>query len=296
MEEILALLNKGGVVMYILMALSVYALAIILIKIYQFRRSHIYDTSFVDPLIEETRINGPQAALVKVAQIPGPHARVMEAAIGSLMRSNLTKEDKQAEISRVGSNEMKHLESHMKGLEMVANISPLLGLLGTVMGMVNAFSRLEEAGARVDPSLLAGGIWEALLTTVAGLAVGIPALAAHYVIDSMIDKAKLIMKDATIRTLALDETFRAQERMEAERRKEERMAELRQMEFQDFDRQFAIREREMEERARQLAEVEERIHQEEMRLREEEQVMERRREHEGESPSVLKLLSPKYVS
>ena len=70
--------------------------------------------------------------------------------------------------------------SHLRGLEMTASVAPLMGLLGTVIGMINSFSKLSMSGTRVDPTILAGGIWEALLTTAGGLAVAIPALAAHY--------------------------------------------------------------------------------------------------------------------
>ncbi|MGR3541375.1 MAG: MotA/TolQ/ExbB proton channel family protein [Hasllibacter sp.] len=66
----------------------------------------------------------------------------------------------------------------LRGLEVVATVAPLLGLLGTVLGMIAAFQALQESGAAADPSVLAGGIWEALLTTAAGMAVAIPATAA----------------------------------------------------------------------------------------------------------------------
>jgi biopolymer transport protein ExbB len=91
----------------------------------------------------------------------------------------------------------------MRGLELVANVSPLLGLLGTVIGMVDAFAALEQAGSKVDPSLLAGGIWTALLTTVAGLSVAIPALAAHNIFDGKIESVRARMRDITIRIFSL---------------------------------------------------------------------------------------------
>ena len=73
--------------------------------------------------------------------------------------------DIDTEVSRVGSREIKELERYLRGLEVIANLSPLLGLLGTVLGMIKAFSKLESAGTKVDPTILAGGIWEALRRT-----------------------------------------------------------------------------------------------------------------------------------
>ncbi|MFP6717413.1 MAG: MotA/TolQ/ExbB proton channel family protein, partial [Alphaproteobacteria bacterium] len=84
-----------------------------------------------------------------------------------------------------------------------ANLSPLLGLLGTVLGMIKAFARLESAGTKVDPAILAGGIWEALLTTAFGLSVAIPALAAFYILEGQVENVRAQMKDATIRVLGI---------------------------------------------------------------------------------------------
>ncbi|HAK63791.1 MAG TPA: flagellar motor protein MotA, partial [Alphaproteobacteria bacterium] len=78
------------------------------------------------------------------------------------------------EIGRIGGNQLVAMQSYFRWLEVIGNIAPLLGLLGTVMGMITAFQQLELAGSKVNPSILAGGIWEALLTTQVGLMVAIP--------------------------------------------------------------------------------------------------------------------------
>ena len=91
----------------------------------------------------------------------------------------------------------------MRGLEVIASLSPLLGLLGTVLGMIKAFVRLESAGTKVDPAILAGGIWEALLTTAFGLSVAIPALAAFYILEGQVENVRAQMKDASIRVLGI---------------------------------------------------------------------------------------------
>ena len=96
---------------------------------------------------------------------------------------------------------------------MTAMIAPLMGLLGTVVGMINSFSKLSSAGTRVDPSILAGGIWEALLTTAGGLSVAIPALGAHYILDGVIEKMRATMKDVSVQILSLEDEFRKNERL-----------------------------------------------------------------------------------
>ena len=113
---------------------------------------------------------------------------------------NLSEEDTEDQISVEGEKELRNLEFLLKPLEVISNIAPLLGLLGTVIGMINAFSKLENAGSRVDPAILAGGIWEALLTTAFGLIVAIPALAAFYWLDGRVDKTREEMRHISIKT------------------------------------------------------------------------------------------------
>jgi biopolymer transport protein ExbB len=149
--------------------------------------------------VEDKKIN--EAIQIATNQ-KNPLARVIETTLRCLSISPMSEEKRLRTIQASGSKELRAFESHLRGLEMAANISPLLGLLGTVTGMVKAFSGIQQVGSRVDPSILAGGIWEALLTTVAGLAVAIPALAAHYIIDGRIEEARAKMKDSVTYILA----------------------------------------------------------------------------------------------
>ena len=199
----IGLLDKGGPVMLILLALSVVALTIILVKIYQFSRSRLLRTEFIDQAILLLHNDGPDTTLLALAETPHPVARVMETTLRTSTNTSLSIEDRDTEISRVGSAEIRNLESYLRGLEVIANLSPLLGLLGTVLGMIKAFARLESAGTKVDPAILAGGIWEALLTTAFGLSVAIPALAAFYILEGQVENVRAQMKDATIRVLCI---------------------------------------------------------------------------------------------
>ncbi len=193
--------QQGGPVMYVLLGLSILAMAIILAKLVQFGRSHIRRTAFIDQVQTAIEQNRVEEALALLQQQRSPVARVMECALRCGMDPRMSARDVEAEVSRVGSAAIRNLESWLRGLSAIAHLSPLLGLLGTVLGMIAAFMQLEEAGSRVDPSILSGGIWEALLTTAFGLTVAIPAMAAFYYLEGEVDHVRAAMKDASIRVL-----------------------------------------------------------------------------------------------
>jgi flagellar motor component MotA len=125
---------------------------------------------------------------------------------------------RESEIARVGTAEIQMLEAHLRGLEMSYNIAPLMGLLGTVVGMVRVFSTISDAGGGVNPALLAGGIWEALIATVAGLVVAIPCVVAYYIFDGLVERVRTQMRDVAVQILAMEDMFirndREQERRE----------------------------------------------------------------------------------
>ncbi len=197
-------MDKGGLVMGVLMALSVYTMAIILLKSYQFYMGRVASDQVADNVINLLE-NGQVMRAMDTARLsPSPLGRVLHAIMDVLRDPRLSPPKRHAEIQRVGNAHIRDLERYMRGLDLAANVGPLLGLLGTVAGMVTAFSTLENAGSRVDPALLAGGIWEALLTTVAGLVIAIPAMAAHYMFDSQIEAFRANLKDATTRLLVFD--------------------------------------------------------------------------------------------
>lgn len=208
---------KGGWVMYVIMTLSVYVLAIILYKAYQFGTGGVFNTQFIDPVMARVKRGELTDASLILGREKGPLARVMRVAVECVMNRDITMKSRESEIARVGSAELRQLESHLRGLEMAASIGPLLGLLGTVIGMVKAFAKLSESGARVDPSMLAGGIWQALITTVGGLCVAVPAMAAYYLIDSLIERVRATMRDVTIQTLALEDVFIKNEKEQEKR-------------------------------------------------------------------------------
>ncbi len=187
--------------MWVLLAMSVLALAIILLKLFQFFRSGLRRLHFVDPALSALYAGNPDHALSALQQQRSPVALVMASAIQCGADPAMSAKDVEAEVSRVGSAQIRSLESWLRGLSSIAHLSPLLGLLGTVTGMIVAFMNLEAAGSRVDPSILSGGIWEALLTTAFGLTVAIPAMAAFYYLEGEVDHVRASMKDVSIRVL-----------------------------------------------------------------------------------------------
>lgn len=218
------LLQHGGVMMYALLALSVYTLGVVIFKAWQFATARVLDKRFIEPTMKDIKQGDRAHALKVLSETKGPVARIMRVSFESVLNRDMSQKSKEAEITRVAASELQYLESHLRGLEMAAQAAPLMGLLGTVIGLIQSFARLGQAGTRVDPSMLAGGIWEALLTTAGGLAIAIPALAAHYILDGIIERVRVTMKDVAVQILALEDEFLRNEKL---REKQERAEEAK---------------------------------------------------------------------
>ena len=197
------LIAKGGPVMFILLGFSVFAFAIIFIKLIQFLSAALSRTNKIEKIILKLNSTNSKKLLDEIQKIKNPMARILEVVILTKSDRRFDKESREAEISRIISIEIRNLENYLGGLEVVASISPLLGLFGTVLGMIKAFLNLEKAGSQVDPALLAGGIWEALLTTAFGLAIAIPALAAYHLFENKISNTRDKINDTVVRTNTL---------------------------------------------------------------------------------------------
>jgi biopolymer transport protein ExbB len=190
------LLVRGGPVVGVLLALSVLALAITLIKLGQFARARLWSRAWIADAVARARRGDEQGALAAIRARRGPVARVLECTVEGRRRAERDPAVLREEIESVAAAELARLGANLRGLDSIASLAPLLGLLGTVLGMIRAFIRLEEAGSRVDPALLAGGIWEALLTTAVGLSVAIPTLAILAWLESQVDRTRRRMEDA----------------------------------------------------------------------------------------------------
>ena len=202
-EYNLNLLAKGGPVMLILLGFSVFAFTIILIKLVQFIYIGISNRNKLNEIISKLTKTNSKKILLEIQKIRSPLARILEVVIETKNDRRFDKESRDAEIARISSIQVRNMSSYLGGLEVIASISPLLGLFGTVLGMIKAFLNLEKAGSQIDPALLAGGIWEALLTTAFGLAIAIPALAAYHLFENKISQTKNMIGDSIIRVNTL---------------------------------------------------------------------------------------------
>ncbi|SEP61192.1 MotA/TolQ/ExbB proton channel family protein [Thalassovita taeanensis] len=127
----------------------------------------------------------------------GLRNRVLERAFSSSQR--LPEPTAREETTRVAQRVLGDATTGLRALELIATTAPLLGLLGTVLGMISAFQALQHSGAQADPALLAGGIWKALLTTAAGMAVAIPASVALSAFDAVIERVRRDIEDLCTR-------------------------------------------------------------------------------------------------
>ncbi len=172
---------------------SVVAVTVVLERLYHFHRAKVNVPNFlsrIKKLLQEDKISEAEKLC---CDYPGPMSHIL--AIGIHIRARQY-EEKERIIAQAGSRELRRLEKNLRALGIIAHISPLLGLLGTVTGMIRAFMKIQELGGRVDASVLAGGIWEALITTAAGLFVAIPSMFFYHYFEGRVDNFSAQMKDA----------------------------------------------------------------------------------------------------
>ena len=195
--KLIDLFLKGGVMMYPILLCSVAAVGIILERLIYIVSASSRNKKFID-LGVKIDINSPdrQGRLLSLAkEIQCPVSAIIETAI-----TNLDKPGAQRNIvvQREGSRQRRDLEKFVNTLGVIARISPLLGLLGTVLGMIKAFMTIQVLGGQVDATDLAGGIWEAMITTAAGLFVAIPTLFFYHFIEGWIDEIIAGIKDCAV--------------------------------------------------------------------------------------------------
>jgi biopolymer transport protein ExbB len=181
----------GGVLMWPILACSIVALAITIERFWSLRRASIDTRDFMDTMRTILRQNRFQDAIDVCDETDGPVARIMKAG---LLKHNRSKEDIREAIEDAGHLEIPRLERYMSALATVANIAPLLGLLGTVTGMIKAFAQIQHKEGLVNPADLAGGINSALVTTAAGLSIAIPTLVAYNYFVSRVENMILEME------------------------------------------------------------------------------------------------------
>ena len=187
------LFMKGGPFMWPLLFMLFFGMVVSLERLWTLTRASVDTKQFFTEVQEALRQRGPEGAAEVCATTRGPVASVLHAGLLRLDRG-LAHVEKAIEDS--GAVEMAFLEKGMVWLSTVANIAPLLGFLGTVSGMIGAFEAIAQAGD-VEPSIVAGGISEALITTASGLVIAIPIQAFHNFFVSRIDKIIIAMQESS---------------------------------------------------------------------------------------------------
>ncbi|MFK8027975.1 MAG: MotA/TolQ/ExbB proton channel family protein [Gammaproteobacteria bacterium] len=195
-SRINTIIEAGGPVVIALIGMSIIGFAVLLLKNWQFFALQLGKRSFIEPAINAWKSGDIERMQNILAQSKNPIARVIESATYAHSQQDSDSHVAREEVMRVATLKLADARSYLRVIEVIAALSPLLGLFGTVLGMIEAFHRLESAGTAVDPAVLSGGIWEALLTTAAGLAVAIPAIIALNWLEHRIEKFKLAMEDA----------------------------------------------------------------------------------------------------
>jgi len=191
---------KGGPLMWPILLCSMISITIILERFYHFYQQRIRIPNIFSRVKNLLKDGKTDEALKLCESTSEPVAHIL--AIGIHIRHR-TLEEKEKLISRAGSKIIRQLERNLRGLAIIGNIAPLLGLLGTVTGMIRVFMKIQELGSRVDAQVLAGGIWEALITTAAGLFVAIPTLVAYHYFEGRVDNTASSMKDVAVELIEL---------------------------------------------------------------------------------------------
>ncbi len=183
--ELFSIFLKGGIIMWFILACSIIGLTVIIDRYIVIRKAKINVPAFM------VRLRG----MLKKKDITGAISYCIEekSPVANIVRKGLTKyklghERVKEAIENAGRQEISKLEKGLAVLASISGIAPLLGFLGTVTGMISAFMTIENLAGSANPSDLAGGIWEALLTTAFGLMVGIPALAFYNYFVSAVKK------------------------------------------------------------------------------------------------------------
>lgn len=204
MSEIFEFLRKGGVLMAPIFAFSVVALAVFIERIWSLQGSKVIPKDFLVLIRRKISERRAEEALALCEGNPSPMSTV---AASGLRHAGKARDVIKEGFEEIGRLEVVQLSRFVEVMGTIAAIAPLMGLLGTVTGMIDVFRTVvgaagDQAG-QVDPGMLASGIWEALLTTAAGLAVAIPVFIGYKYLLARVDRLATEMEEASLELVDL---------------------------------------------------------------------------------------------
>ena len=219
--QLMTLFADGGWMMFPLIMCSLIALGVIIAKFWTLMVAH-HGTANVLAAVEEATEQGDLEGAFEIARdTPGPTAAILLAGLHRIKTRKMIAGELEAAIATTGSIELSFLERGLVILATIANVAPLMGFLGTVLGMVLAFASIEQAGT-VDATLVAGGIKVALLTTAAGLIVAVPINIAYNFFVTRIDRLIVDMEQGAQKVLNLAWKLEKDGRLEIVKQQEQR--------------------------------------------------------------------------
>ena len=193
--QLLEIIEAGGWVMLPIIACSIIATAIVLERSWALRRRRIMPDGLVSHIWQLHRTGKLTEQRIQEIRDGSPLGRILAAGIVNRLHSRELMKDA---IADTGRQVVAGLERYLNTLGTIASVSPFLGLLGTVLGIIDVFGVISGGGVG-NPTLLAGGIAKALITTAAGLIVAIPALMAHRFFNSKVNKLAIAMEEQALR-------------------------------------------------------------------------------------------------
>ncbi|MEJ1298495.1 MAG: MotA/TolQ/ExbB proton channel family protein [Candidatus Sedimenticola sp. (ex Thyasira tokunagai)] len=201
------LVKAGGWLMLPIIVCSIASMAIIIERLWSLRRQRVVPDNLVAQVWQTHNRGKLTNAHIATVKEGSPLGRMLAAGLVNRLHS---REVMKEAIEEVGRQVVHELERYLNTLGTIASISPLLGLLGTVIGMIKVFSAIMVAGVG-NPAVLAGGISEALITTAAGLSVAIPTLMFHRYLVGSVDRLVIIMEEEALKMVEVMQGERERE-------------------------------------------------------------------------------------
>ncbi len=189
--EVLSIIEKGGIMMYPILFCSILVVGIGIERAYNLRRKNIIDIEFLKNVRNHWNWEDVHLGLQLCNSYDNALSRILKTG---LLRFGGKLDEIERAIEGAGQHEASLMNSNLRVLGAVANITPMMGLLGTVFGMIKAFNVISQSGTG-NPGLVASGISEALITTATGMVVGIPALAMYHYFRGKIDRYVFEMEE-----------------------------------------------------------------------------------------------------